>query len=251
MLRAALMNALPGKDIGFLTPGLEVKLTIRGTVSSRDLFKSTSMDIGSGNTKGGYFKDRDNIDSVSIPWGSSTFAKKIGDKKDKLGFAQKFFNDSILNNPSSSLSQEIERKSGFLNRKWCFLSGGIVWAITSWLYPEKVKEPFIEFTPADVDKFISLVSTDEGFQKLAQYPDLSKISDDSIMMAAKAQWDGTHQFSNIQLIAGSVILKGVMEEMNKAYPKKKFYFIRSGEVGWISGYIAKQIADKYNATHAD
>src|SRR5579859_5051908 len=243
-----LLNAIaavaPGKSIGILTPGMEAKLTIKGIVPSNYLLRSTTMDIGSGNTKGGYFTSRTEFDSLSIPWGTGTLANKLNGKSDVPGYARQFFNDSIRNNPNNPLTEELQRRSAFLDRRYAFFSGGIVWVLVTYLYPEKAKEDVVEFREGDVDRFLQLVSTDA--EKLRN-PDLTKITDEAVMQAANTDIAGTRQFNTTQLIAGAVILKGIMAEMNRVAPKKNFYFLRNGVTGWITGYIVNQIAEGYSA----
>ena len=247
-LLRALNDAVPGKKIGILTPGTEARLTIRGVVPSSYLLRSTTMDIGSGNTKGGYFTTRTDFDSLSIPWGTGTLANKLNGKADPLAYARQFFADSIRNNPANPLAAEMQRKSAFLDRRYAFFSGGIVWVLVTYLYPEKAKEDVVEFRESDVDRFLQEASTDP--EKLRS-PDVTRITDDAVLQAVNTDVAGTRQFNTSQLIAGAVILKGIMAEMNHTMPKKNYYFLRNGVTGWITGYIVNQIAETYMGTKPD
>lgn len=244
----ALATVVPGHTVAILTPDVEAKLTIRGIVPYSYLLRSTTMDIGSGNTKGGYFLDRNTFEGLSIPWGTGTLAAQLNGQTDVLAAAWQFFNTNIRNNPSNPLTAEMQRRSAFLDRRFAFFSGGIVWCVVTYLYPEKAKDDIVEFREGDVDRFLkAMVKNPDSLRN----PDLSRLTDDAVMQAAGTDVKSTRQFSNTQLIAGAVILKGIMEEMNRSQPKKNYYFLRNGVTGWISGYIANQIADGYRAERPD
>ena len=47
------------------------------------------------------------------------------------------------------------------------------------------------------------------------------------------------------LIAGAIWVEGLMKELNTTQPAKRFYFSKYAYVGWISGYIARAVAEDY------
>ena len=52
-------------------------------------------------------------------------------------------------------------------------------------------------------------------------------------------------FPQEQLIAGLTILEALLTEYSKAPPSKKFYYARQGYIGWITGYIMREIQKEY------
>src|SRR5262249_26786275 len=83
--RDALVKAVKektGKDLRFVDARTEVALTIAGTVKPELRPTSLVMDVGSGNTKGGYFEkaapgERPRVVSVSVPFGTVTYTTQV------------------------------------------------------------------------------------------------------------------------------------------------------------------------------
>lgn len=241
-LRKALVEQIPtyGRHIEFLNACQEGDLTIKGIIPASYLYASSLMDIGSGNTKGGYrTKGENTIACVTIPWGTSTFAKKIAGKS--TDFATQYFQDSI----KPVLVNEIARKPGLTNRQIAYYSGGIFWAMCNYLHPENVTDDFTEFTLKDVDKFLN--DATNNYDVLIN-PDLSRINNTEMLQEAKKQIARTQTtFNKDNIIAGALIIKGILSEMERLGSKEKSYaFARFGYVGWISGYIVTKIDNDFN-----
>jgi tetratricopeptide (TPR) repeat protein len=241
-LKQALLKAVPtyNKPINFLSACQEGELTIKGVVPSAFVYSSSLVDIGSGNTKGGY-KVRGEKDArcLSIPWGTATFARKIAGRENINEYAAKFFQDSI----QALISNAIDN-SGFTNRQIAYYSGGIFWAMCNYLHPEKIGDNFTEFNSGDVELFLN--------EALSNYdvlinPDLTRITDPAALAEAKKQVANSQKtFNRENIIAGGYLLKGIIDEMQRVGTRNKhFYFSRYGYVGWISGYVAIQIDNEF------
>lgn len=239
----ALRTALSGKyarDIKFLTPCEEGDLSIRGIIPGAYLYTSSLVDVGSGNTKGGYLNKGENTATCfSIPWGTSTLSKKLS--KQNAQYTSKFFADSV----KSHIVSEIARKPGLSNRKTGIFSGGIFWAMCNYLYPEKINDDFVEFTRKDVDRFFREATT--NYNALIN-PDLSRIADDEVLSQAKKEISASQStFTEENILAGSLLVKGIITEMDQTgFKGKKYHFARYGSVGWISGYIVQKLSADYN-----
>ncbi len=236
-LLAALKDAVPGytKPIEFLDPCTEGDLTIKGIVPSQYLYNSALVDVGSGNTKGGFRMGGTEVaECFTIPWGTSTLSKRMS-KMPKESM-QQFFNDSI----NSAVVGEIASKPGLTNRKHNYLSGGIYWAICNYLYPAKIKQDYTMLTAKDIDKFLDAAINNYGV--LIQ-PDLSGITDAKELAEAQKQIDRTHAtFTQDNIIAATLLVKSIFNEFDKRGIKGKNYvFSRYAYIGWISGYIVKNI----------
>ncbi len=242
-LLQAIKEAVPAyrKKIEFLTPCRESELTIRGVVPSAYLFSGSLTDIGSGNTKGGYCIKGQNAECISIPWGTATLAKKINGN-----MASTFYTDSVL----PVIRSEIERKPGMTKYAVSYCTGGIYWAMCNYLYPQNVKKDICEFTKKDIEKLLKLASSEE--YELLTHPNLSSITDNEILQGAQKQISRSQAtFNKNQIIAGGMLMKGIMDEMErnkKPENERHYYFVRNGYVGWISGYIASSIEEEHNKT---
>ena len=237
LLRVAIKDAVPKytKPIEFLDPCAEGDLTIKGVVPSQYLYTSSLVDIGSGNTKGGFrIIDKKVAECFNVPWGTATLTKRLA--KVPKGEEQQYFTDSI--NPFIVI--QVIKNPGLTNSKHNYFSGGIYWAISNYLYPSKIKQDYTRLTPADIDRFLDAAIN--KYDSLIN-PDLSTIKNETVLAEAKKQIERTHTtFNQANLIAGALIVRTVFTEFEKWGIKNKHYvFSRFAYVGWISGYIVKKI----------
>lgn len=260
-----LVNAVKettGKTMSFLDVESEVQLSLVGTIPQRYRVRrgwadnrgvSVLIDIGSGNTKGGYqvlrqmptgAPDYDYV-TVGIPKGTVSFANEInqaiGDNPDLGFFAQK----AKALSPTSvriSLRKEMERKPGLYNRQRVYLTGGIVWAMVTMLYPED-RRTFVPLTFEDINKFHRMVTSHpDSLQELLN-PDLSKkIANSAVRKEAEKEFENLRNaFSPKNLIAGAEILKSVAVEFNLT--GKRIRFARYGYLAWILSYVRLQTVE--------
>ncbi len=252
-----------GKTMSFLDVETEVQLSIVGTIPQRYRAKnggwidnrgiSMLLDIGSGNTKGGYqtirqmptgVADYDYV-TVSIPKGTVTFTNEVshtvGEAADLTDFARKAKELS----PTSvriPLRKEMERKPGLYNRQRVYLTGGIVWAMATLLHPED-RRTFVPLTGEDIDTFYRMMTTDpQGLQKLLN-PNLAKrITSRQVRLEAEKEIESVRNaFSPSNLIAGAEILKAVNTDF--ALSGKRIRFARYGYLSWILSYVRLQVGE--------
>jgi hypothetical protein len=78
-------------------------------------------------------------------------------------------------------------------------------------------------------------------------PDLGKIADPIVKQIAEedVKLITTRLYNNQDIIAGATILETIMKEYARDGIQKRFYFIKGGDVAWISGYVFKLISDDY------
>lgn len=238
-------NAAPGFAIKFVTPAEEGELAVLGTVPPKRRYSTSLVDVGSGNTKGGYFMDAtETFDALYFSIGTRTFTKMIKEKnptgvQDFVRVAEKIYRDSL----NQVVRDELSRRAGLRNRSSIYLSGGIIWTMVSYLYPDKVNEPFVELTIEDIRRFRIMVAS--NFEKLIQ-PDISFINNDKTMHDARINISrAQNTYDQESLIAGAIWVDGLVHELNATQPAKRFYFPKYGYVGWISGYIARAVAEEF------
>jgi hypothetical protein len=244
-----------GQDMPFLDLESEVQLAIAGTIPRRYRIGQTwydnrnvsvLVDIGSGNTKGGYrllrqvAVGRPDYDYVTwgIPKGTVTFTNEVskvaGESANYQSFAKSA--QSISNKSLATLIQsEVSRKPGLLNRKKVYLSGGIVWSMATLLHPED-RRSFIPITLDDINSFYNrAISDPDGLMS----PDLSKIRDSAVRLEAEREVESVRNtFTPKNLIAGAEILKTVSNELN--FSGKRLIFARFGYLSWILSYVRLQ-----------
>ncbi|MFN0109031.1 MAG: hypothetical protein ACKVZH_09300 [Blastocatellia bacterium] len=244
-----------GQTPPFLDVDTEVQLTIAGAIPRRYRSEnkwydnrniSVLIDVGSGNTKGGYQQQRQvsvgtaGFDYVTwgIPKGTVTFTTQInqvaGEAADYKTFASQSaaLSESLLRSP---LRNEIARKPGLLNRRKVYLSGGIVWAMATLLHPED-RNSFTTLTVEDINTFYSrAVANPEALLN----PDLTRIKNAALRETAEREVETVRNtFTPKNLIAGAEILRALAAEMNLT--GKRMYFSRYGHLAWILSYVRLQ-----------
>lgn len=243
-----------GKAMSFLTVEMEVQLSILGTIPQQreddklvnERHTAMLIDIGSGNTKGGYQQavsapttgiPVDEFVTMGIPYGTVTFTNEAGrfrkDETDLKGFAI----DAVMLSPklNEQLSREIAKKPGLVMRERLYLTGGIVWAMITLLHPEN-RRSFVPLTVEDIKRFHYLARSD---MDTLLNPDLSYINDEARRQEARKEIDAVKAaFNPRNIIAGAEILSAVATEFK--LQNMKVWYARYGYLSWILSYVRGQ-----------
>ena len=223
----------------------EAELAVLGTVPPKRRYSTSLLDVGSNKTNGGYFMDASqSFDAVYFPVGTRSFVSMVKNKNpfnisEFTHYAETLWKDSL----SAIVRAELSRRAGLRNRSATYLGGGIVWCIATYLHPEKVDDNYVELTPEDIRRF--RVMAVSNYSATIQ-PDISSITNETLMMdARKTISRAQNTYDQESLIAGAVWIDGLMKELNATQPVKRFYFSKYAYVGWISGYIARAVAEDF------
>ena len=228
-----------------LTAAREAELFLVGSVP-RKLWTTTScIDIGSGNTKGGYYDTDRQFHSVSLPFGTKTLANLIDNNrslpidtyKEQAQQAVKMLADTALNIEFNTASP------GLHQRKTVALGGGIAWAMTAYLHPEKAGTTAVPLTMSDVERFSRLAITD--YQALI-HPDLTDLMDPVVRKKAETDLiNAQNQFNEKQIIAGALLLESVFRAYSNTSIPKRFVFIRDSDISWVTGKFLEILNQNY------
>ena len=138
---------------------------------------------------------------------------------------------------------EFANKKDFKSRDIVYLSGGIVWAIASIMYPQNINNNYTEITSHDISEFRKLIFT--NFEKLTQ-PDITLISNAEDARASMKNINRVLKtYDQKALLAGSIWLDELIQQVNTINPSKKFIYPKYAYVGWISGYIIRKVTRQY------
>lgn len=230
--------------INYITPAQESEMSFRGIVPQRSRLIANQLDVGSSNTKGGYFDAMNNFVPVTFPLGTKTFQRLVEKTADEsidefLSAAEKIIADSL----GRVMVYEFLNKRDFKSRDVLYLSGGIVWAIASCMHPQQINDNFVEITQKDIADFRDKVYN--GYSALVK-PDLSKtMKPDDANASIKNIGRVVKTYDQKALLAGAIWLDELIQQVNTVNPSKKLLFPRYAYVGWISGYIMDKINKQY------
>jgi hypothetical protein len=249
-----------GKTITFLNLESDVQLSTVGTIPRRyregttwfdNRSLSVLIDIGSDTITGGYQQLRQPIagnpyyDYVALrtEMGTVNFTNDVSRMKElkkskvtlkEFSLAARKFSEGTIR---AELRKERERKPGLINRKKIYLSGGIVWALVTLLYPQD-RRSFVPITVDDVNIFYRRAINNPG-DLLS--PDLSSISDAEILKQIQEDLKNIRKtFKPTSLIAGAEILRALASELNLQGEDKKIFFARHGNLSLILSYLRMQ-----------
>jgi len=219
--------------MGFVSVTYEAELTITSVVPANDRNASVLLDNGSGNTKGGAADQTGaGLITFGIPYGTISFfdrVKKEAKKDDFLATAARPRKEIVMPKLDDSLKGKVELTS----RKRVYLSGGTIWALTTFTKPTE-RGNLIELSIGDLKAFSKFLRdhTDE-----LPNPDLNGIADAEVKKLATADMDQVRKtFSRDQLIAGQEILNALVEGFHLDGAEKHLFFARNACIGWILGY---------------
>lgn len=230
--------------ITYITAAQESELSLLGIVPQKRRFTANQLDVGSGNTKGGYFNTNKIFVPVTFPLGTKSFQRLIetktqGDLNDYVKAAEQMWRDSL----KRVVVNEFFTKRDIKTRDIMYISGGIVWAIASLLHPESVNSNYTDISSQDIAEFRRLLFVD--YDKVSK-PDLTFISYPEDARASQRNINRVlNTYDRKALLAGTIWLDELIREINTINPGKKFIYAKYAYVGWISGYIIKKVTQQY------
>ena len=248
-LMAAIRDALknPSQRIDIVLAEDEAKYGALSMIAPELHLSSSFMDIGGGNVKGGYLLNRSKFESVNFPYGTKAFGKIVKTKYPDADIKAYIAGvNSEIVPIREEIAIEMNRKVGLKNRKNVYLLGGITFVMNTLLHPERaamIGRP-VEITVEDAKKFKEMAMN--NYEELIA-PDYSKIIDPITKQIAEddVKLITTKLYNNQDIIAGATMLETLMKEYTRDGVQKRFYFVKGGDVGWISGYVFKLISDDY------
>ena len=231
--------------INYITATQEAELSFMGIVPQKNRYSTDQLDVGSGNTKGGYFNSNKVFVPVTFPWGTKSFQRLIESKtqadniNEYARTAEQIWNDSL----GRVMVYAFVNKKDFKSRDIVYLSGGIVWAIASIMHPQNINNNYTEITSRDISEFRRLIYS--SYEKVTQ-PDITLISNAEDARASMKNINRVLKtYDQKALLAGAIWLDELVQQVNTINPDKKFIYPKYAYVGWISGYIIQKVTQQY------
>ena len=222
----------------------EARLSHLGIVPDAKRYSTFLVDIGSGNTKGGFFPYGNTKDFklFKLSWGTKSVAnateKILGEDADKtIVNYNKQLSRVLSGAENAEIIYQVNSSGAYPLSDNIAISGGIAWSVATLLHPEMY------------DNAIVPVSFDE-VKKLSErlYSDFSSLSDVALVKNIKVatadkeaiskEIKRVHKvFDQRALMAGTGLMLKMMRQFASVYETKQFYMVKSGSVGWISAYV--------------
>ena len=251
-----LARALPNSNLKIdtsLTVNREAELFTTGAIPRKVWPTTSALDLGKGSTVGGYFDlnaGNKTFHGINLPFGTNSLATRIEGKRSLNMEAYKREAQRVIKTISdSALTTKFNASNrGLQQRRTIGLGGDIVWALVTYLHPERANLTAVAITMDDVDRFKRLALAD--YKELTQ-PNLNAVTDPNVR--SKVEKDIItiqSQLNEKQLIAGAIWLEALIKTYSTASDPKRFVFVRNADVGWVTGKFLETINYEYESTIA-
>ncbi len=220
----------------------EARLSHLGIVPEAKRFTTFLIDIGSGNTKGGYFRNSNlnQFKLFQLSWGTKSTAnateKRCEDDKSLTNFNRQLFR-VLQSAENSEIIYAVNESGSYPASDIIAISGGIAWSVATLIHPELIDNSIVPVTFNEVTKFSEKLYTDSAaFFDKAIIKNLNDKSLDNTAIAKEIK--RVHAvFDQRSLMAGTGLLLKIMRQFEGIYEKKEFFLVKNGQVGWISAYV--------------
>ena len=226
----------------------EARLSHLGIVPEGRRYKTFLIDIGSGNTKGGYFPYGNTKDFrlFQLTWGTkSAFnaaEKMLGDDKGLENYNSQL-SRVLAGAEYNEIVYAVNASGAFPKSDNIAFSGGIAWAIATLISPGLNDNAVVGVTYEEVFEFSEKLTKNPSLYSdyyiVKTLPENSSIDSEKLGRDVKQV---NKVFDQRALLAGTGLLLKTMRQFDGVVERKKFYLVKNGAVGWISAYVNQQVS---------
>ena len=231
----------PAKEVTVIDVKQEALLSHLGIVPESRRYSTFLIDIGSGNTKGGYFPYGNTKDFYlfQLNWGTkstSNAAEKRMEEDKSLSNYQRQLTRVLSQAENQDIVYAVNASGAYPLSDYIAFSGGAAWAAANLMHPELVDNAVVPVTFDEVIKFYDKLYT--NFSSVSP-ENLARVGTDDSEKAAilKATKTVHGVFDQKSLMGGVGLLMKIMRQFASIYETKQFYLVKNGQVGWISAYV--------------
>ncbi len=224
----------------------EARLSHLGIVPELRRYNTFLIDIGSGNTKGGYFPYGNTKDFklFQLSWGTKSIAnateKRCGDDNGLSNFNKQLYR-MLSEAENSEIIYAVNESGSYPKSDNVAFSGGIAWSVATLMFPELIDNSVVGVTFDQVTKFNERLYN--NFSSVSDAALVKNILDKTLdKEAITKEIKRVHQvFDQKSLMAGTGLLLKIMRQFQSIYEGKQFYLVKNGQVGWISAYVDQTV----------
>jgi hypothetical protein len=236
----------PSRTVEIIDVMQEARLSHIGIIPEAKRYSTFLIDIGSGNTKGGYFPNGNikDLKLFELTWGTKSTAtatdKRCEDDKSIANF-KKQLPRVIAGAVNTEVIYAVNESGAYNMSDNIAFSGGIAWSVANLLFPELIDNAVIPVTYDEVVKFNDVLVN--NYSSLSDLAITKNIKDNTLDKTAigKEIKKVNQVFDQKSLMAGTALLLKIMRQFEGLYEKKQFFLIKNGQVGWISAYVDQNI----------
>ncbi len=235
----------PTRQVEVVDVMTEAKLSHLGIVPNARRYSTFLLDIGSGNTKGGFFPNGNtqNFKLFQINWGTKSTgnaAEKRLEGDNSLSNYDRQLQRVLINAENSEIIYAVNSSGAYPLSDNIAVSGGIAWAVATLMYPDQLDRPVISVNFDDVVKFYdrlyknyNSVTAETIAGKGERSPEKEAIF--------KAVSTVNKVFDQKSMMSGTGLLLKIMRQFVSSFETKQFYLVKNGAVGWVSAYVDENL----------
>lgn len=238
----------PLRNVDIVDVTQEARLSHLGIIPDAKRYNTFLIDIGSGNTKGGFFPYDNNLNNFKLfqlTWGTKSVAnaveKKLDADKSVVNFRNQLYR-VLAGSADDEIIYAVNASDAYNINDNIVFSGGIAWSVATLISPELIENPVIPVTYEEVEKFYNRIFDEHA--SLASAAIVKQVNDPYVdkVMVTKEVDRVNKVFDQKSLLAGTGLLLKIMRQFEGIYEKKDFYLVKNGQVGWISAYVKQKIS---------
>ena len=224
----------------------EARLSHLGIVPGSKRYTTFLIDIGSGNTKGGYFPSGNTTDFklFQLTWGTKSISnsteKRLEDDKSLSNFNKQMYR-VLAGQADEEITYAVNVSGAYNMSDNIAFSGGIAWATSTLMFPELADNPVVPVLYDDVVNFSNkLYSNYTDFSDSSIVKNITDKTLDKAMIGSEIK-KVNKVFDQRALMSGTGLLLKIMRQFEGVYEKKQFFLVKNGQVGWISAYVSQAL----------
>lgn len=238
----------PLRNVDIVDVTQEARLSHLGIIPDAKRYNTFLIDIGSGNTKGGFFPYDNNLNNFKLfqlTWGTKSVAnaveKKLDADKSVVNFRNQLYR-VLAGSADDEIIYAVNASDAYNINDNIVFSGGIAWSVATLISPELIENPVIPVTYEEVEKFYNRIFDEHA--SLTSAAIVKQVNDPYVdkVMVTKEVDRVNKVFDQKSLLAGTGLLLKIMRQFEGIYEKKDFYLVKNGQVGWISAYVKQKIS---------
>lgn len=227
----------------------EARLSHLGIVPDDKRYNTFLIDIGSGNSKGGFFPYGNTRDFklFQLNWGTKSTAndaeKRCGEEDKTLTNYNRQLYRTLLTAENTEIVFAVNASGAYPLSDNVAFSGGIAWSVATLIKPDLLDKSVISVTFDEVNRFAE--------QLYKNYASLSPETLEKTVREKHPEKSGIAKeikrvhsvFDQRALMAGTGLMIKIMRQFVSIYETKQFYLVKNGQVGWISAYVGQTIGN--------